>query len=309
MTNPIEISQTKDYGDMALCNLCSINLVEFRKANNTQKDFICKMAVRGLDDAITNGLCPIAEGAISNELYRYIGVGMLNAANALALEQIEIDTQEAAEWFDEVTEDLCYRLYYQSMLLSKERGRFPRFDETKWAEGLTPVHMSRKFYPGAWALTEFGKNFEKNGYLDKWNKLRELIKENGIRHAQVWAIAPTANSGKAINATESTEPVMGLMYKEEGMSNVVTLAPNIRKNMAYYKPAFDCDQFGLVLNAIVRQKYGDQAQSITLYFKDVSSLKMLSKIHNFGFVNGVKTFYYVKQPKNLDLDDCVSCAV
>ena len=145
MTNPIEISQTKDYGDMALCNLCSINLVEFRKANNTQKDFICKMAVRGLDDAITNGLCPIAEGAISNELYRYIGVGMLNAANALALEQIEIDTQEAAEWFDEVTEDLCYRLYDQSMLLSKERGRFPRFDETKWAEGLTPVHMSRKF--------------------------------------------------------------------------------------------------------------------------------------------------------------------
>lgn len=305
----MKITTTKDYGDLALCNLASINLKSYQNSSNDERDFIARIAVQSLDDAITNGMCPIAEGTISNNEYRYIGVGILNSANALADQKIEIDSQEAAEWFDAMQEDLSYRLYYQSMVLAKERGPFERFKETKWSEGLTPVHMSRTFFPGAWELTEFGRNFEKNGYLQKWNELGALIKKHGIRHAQVQAIAPTSNSGKAINATESTEPVTALMYKEEGMANVMTLAPDIMTNMRYYKPAFSCNQKNLVLNAIVRQKYIDQAQSITVYLKDTSSLKDLTNLHVFGFINGIKTFYYIKQPKNIDLDDCVNCHV
>lgn len=305
----IKIRKEHTHGDMSLCNLASVNLVEYRKASEAGRKQIAKMVVLCLDNAIANGLCPIEEGNVTNNLYRYIGVGVMNAANAMALEGIVIDTQEAAEWFDEVMEDLTYNLYYASMELSKVRGPFRGFEETKWAEGLTPVHLSMKHYPNAWRLTEFGKRFE-DEKLQKWNELGNLIKEHGIRNAQVVAIAPTANSGKAVNASESTEPVMGMIFKDEGMFNVTSLAPNLRQNMAYYKPAFECDQKALVTNAIVRQKYIDQAQSITLYFKQANSLKQQTEIHNYGFDNGIKTFYYIKQQKNVESgDDCVACAV
>lgn len=305
----MKIQKEHTHGDMSLCNLASVNLVEYRKADDAGRKNIAKMAVLCLDNAISNGLCPIEEGNVTNNLYRYIGVGVMNAANAMALEGIVIDTPQAAEWFDEVMEDLSYNLYWASMELSKVRGPFKGFEETKWSQGVTPVHESLRCYPGAWDLTEFGKKF-KEEKLKKWDELGKQIKEHGIRNAQVIAIAPTANSGKAISATESTEPVMGMIFKEEGMFNVTSLAPNIRQNMAYYKPAFECDQKALVTNAIVRQKYIDQAQSITLYFKQASSLKQLTEIHNYGFDHGVKTFYYIKQQKNVDTgDDCVACAV
>lgn len=313
--NP-QITKTHTHGDMSLCNLASVNLVAFRQSNDQGKDFMCRLVVQALDDAITNGQCPIAEGNITNELYRYIGVGVLNTANAMALEGITIDSPEAAEWTDEVMEDLAYRLYSASVDLAIKRGAFKGFEETKWAEGLTPVHMSRQFFPEAWNLTTFGREFESSGRLKKWDELGQHIKENGIRHAQVMAIAPTANSGKAINATESTEPVMGMIFKEEGTFNVTSLAPNIHQNMAFYKPAFECDQKALLTNAIIRQKYLDQAQSITLYYKDTSSLKALTNDTLYAFENGIKTLYYIKQPKDIGItsdgqmsEDCVACAV
>lgn len=313
MNEPIDRSQItvhkeNTYGDMALCNLASVNLVEYLKLDDQGRDNLAMLTVRALDDAISNGDCPIAEGTISNTLYRYIGVGVMNAANALALDKIIIDSPQAAEWFDETMDDLSYRLYRSSMLLAKERGAFPEFKTTKWADGLTPVHESIRVHPQAWELTEYGRNF-KNERLKKWDELGQEIKKYGIRNAQVMAIAPTANSGKAINATESTEPVMGLMFKEEGMFNVTALAPNIKQNLPYYKPAFDCDQHALVTNAIVRQKYIDQAQSVSLYLKKADSLKEMTNLHLKGLDANLKSFYYLKQMKQVDGDECVACAV
>jgi ribonucleoside-diphosphate reductase alpha chain len=44
------------------------------------------------------------------------------------------------------------------------------------------------------------------------------------------AIAPTATSGKIINATESIEPIQNFIYKEDGKINLPTLAPNLKNN-------------------------------------------------------------------------------
>lgn len=308
----IKIQTQHNFGDMSLCNLASINLLEFRRADDKTKDLMAKTIVHSLDAAISNGKCPISEGNITNHLYRYLGIGVMNAANAMASEGIVIDTPDAAEFWDQTMDDLAYRLYFQSMELAKELGRFPEFGSTKWAEGLTPVHMSRQFFPKAWELTTYGRNFQNSGRLEKWEELGQLIKHHGIRNATLLAVAPTASSAKAINCTESTEPVMGLMFKEEGTMTVPSLAPNISENAKYYKNAFDCDQYALVTNAIIRQKYVDQAQSLTVYLKKVDSLKELTKLHNYGFEHGIKTFYYSKQLKptqNAPEEECVACAV
>ena len=121
------------------------------------------------------------------------------------------------------------------------------------------------------------------------------------------AIAPTATSGKAINATESIEPIQDFIYKEDGKANILTLAPNISKNSVYYKIAFDCDQYQLIKLAAIRQCYIDQAQSINIYFKKVTSLTDFTLYHLFGFKLGIKTFYYCKTQKEVLDYVCESC--
>lgn len=304
-----EIHNRRKHGDVALCNLASINLVKWFESSVDARKRMAMTAVKSLDLAITMGICPVEEGQITNENYRYLGIGVTNYTNLLARHKIVIDTQEAAEFTDKIMDDLTFDLYEASMLLAKELGSFPLFDKTKWALGLTPVHLSLERYPQAWNLTDYGRNFVASGRMDRWDELAKNIQQFGLRNAHVVAIAPTANSGKAINATESTEPVTHLVYKEEGVRNLPALAPNIRENHAYYKPAFECDQKALITNAIIRQKYIDQAQSINLFIKKADSLKELTNLHVFGFEHGIKTFYYLKQQKSNDVDECVACAV
>lgn len=310
MENEIKIHSERTSGDVALCNLASINIYEWFYSTPEEQQEIAQCAVDALDLAIEFGICPVTEGQITNDEYKYMGIGLTNLTNLLASQQIFIDSPEAAEFQDELMDNLSYQLYRASMLRAKKLGSFKQFKNTKWAEGLTPVHMSLKHFPQAWELTEYGRTFVSSGKLDRWNELGEEIKKYGIRNAQVMAIAPTASSGKAINATESTEPVHDLVYKEEGTKNLPALAPNLRRNHLYYRSAFDCDQKALLTNAIVRAKYLDQGQSVTLYFKKVDSLREFTDLHTYAMKFGVKSLYYIKQQKAIETEDeCVACAV
>lgn len=114
-------------------------------------------------------------------------------------------------------------------------------------------------------------------------------------------------SGKAINSTESTEPVHDFFYKEEGTMTIPTVVPNFRKNNRYYKRSFECDQEMLIKSAAVRQKWIDQAQSVNVYISRPDSLLEMTKLHAMGFHYGMKTFYYLKQQKDGDEYVCESC--
>ena len=72
---------------------------------------------------------------------------------------------------------------YYSLLLAKEKGKFPGFDETLWAQGELPILKANK---NALALTKYQPD------ISKWKQLAQEIKKYGIRNAQLMAIAPTA---------------------------------------------------------------------------------------------------------------------
>lgn len=301
----MKIVNTRDAAEIALCNLGSLNLKTYQNMDDQERDECISMLVRALDNTIDLAFYPVRDSEVTNKNYRYLGIGVMNMANALAERKMKIDSHAALEYQDEMFDDISYRAYSASIDLGQERGVYPKFNESKWKEGLTPVHMSRRHFPETWNLTEYGRNFN----MQRWNELGAKISKLGLRNAQLLAIAPTANSGKAINATESTEPVADLFYKEEGKQNVMALAPNFTENNAYYTRSFDCDQMQLIKNAAIRQKYLDQTQSVTLYLKDTSSLKLLTDLHLTGFKLGLKTFYYLKQQKNLVDNECEACAV
>jgi ribonucleoside-diphosphate reductase alpha chain len=285
-------------GEIALCNLSSVNLASWFYMSHEQKLELINTIVRALDNTVDVANYPVKEGKNSNLMYRYLGIGVLNYTNYLALKKIVIDTQEAAEETDALFDELSYMIINASVDLAIEKGKFPKFYETEWAKGILPIHKANK------------KAFELTSYEIDWNKwdaLGERVKTFGIRNAQLMAIAPTATSGKAINAIESTEPIQNFFYKEEGTMSIPTVVPNFRKNNQYYKPAMDCDPIGLVTNACVRQKWIDQAQSVNFYDKYPDSLMRMTTVHLFGFIHGLKTAYYMKQQKESDEAECESC--
>ena len=285
-------------GEIALCNLSSVNAEKWFYMTDEQKWQLVRTMVRGLDNTVDVANYPVKEGKNSNLMYRYLGIGILNQTNYLALKKIVVDSQESAEEQDALWDELSYMIISVSCELAIEKGKFEKFYETEWSKGILPIHKANK---NAFNLTKREIDW------DKWNALAERVKTFGIRNAQLMAIAPTATSGKAVNAIESTEPVHDFFYKEEGTITVPTVVPNFRKNNQYYKRAFDCDQYALLKNAAVRQKWIDQAQSVNVYIKRPDSLNDMSRLHIYGFHHGMKTFYYLKQMKESEEYVCESC--
>lgn len=293
-----EILKHYESGEISLCNLASVNLVKYDELGLEKQQDLIDILVRAMDNTIDIAKYPVMEAKYTNKNYRYLGIGVLNYANYLANHKIVIDSNEALEQTAMLFDQLSYQIISSSMELAKEKGKFKFFDETLWAKGEVPVFKANKL---ALKLTKYQPD------LAKWKELSKQIQKYGIRNAQLMAIAPTATSGKAINATESIEPIQDFVYKEDGKSNVVTLVPNISKNSVYYKKAFDCDQYQLLRLAAIRQCYLDQAQSINIYFKKVESLTDFTLHHLYGFKLGIKTFYYCKTQKEVVDNVCESC--
>jgi|FLOH01.1.fsa_nt_gi ribonucleoside-diphosphate reductase alpha chain len=285
-------------GEIALCNLSSVNLEKWFYMTEDEKWALIRTIVRALDNTVDVANYPVKEGKFSNLMYRYLGIGVLNYANYLALNKIVIDSKEAAEETDRLFDELSYMIISVGVELSIEKGKFPKFHETEWAKGILPIDKANKY---AFELTDYQHDEE------KWNILREKVRTFGVRNAQYMAIAPTATSGKAINAIESTEPIADFFYKEEGTMTIPTVVPNFRKNNQYYKRNFECNQYALLRNAAIRQKWIDQAQSVNVYISRPDSLLELSRLHLYGFHYGMKTFYYLKQQKEGEEYVCESC--
>lgn len=286
-------------GEIALCNLASINIYAYANADEQTKQTIVETVVRSLDNSIDQAIYPVREAEITNKNYRYLGIGILNMANYLASKKVVIDSQQALELTHEIFDELSYRIILASHMLAKTKGAFAKFAQTQWANGIVPI---MKANAQALQLTKYQPD------LYKWKALGEEIKKYGIRNAQLMAIAPTATSGKAINATESIEPIQDFFYKEDGKINLPTLVPNIRENWKYYKIAPDCDQYMLIKAAAIRQCYLDQSQSINVYFRKVTSLLDFSLFHFWAFDLGIKTFYYCKTLKEELQEICESCS-
>lgn len=287
-----------DAGEIALCNLASYNLEKWFYMTDERKQQVANITVKAIDNTVELAVYPVKEGKNSNIQYRYEGIGVLNYANYIALSKIKFDTQEALEEVDKLFDDLSYYTIRASCNLAKERGRFEKFYDTAWADGIMPYDRR---HPNVDSITSYRPDEV------RWNALRTDVITFGLRNATLMAIAPTATSGKAINAIESIEPIQGYFYKEDGTITIPTIVPNFRQNNQYYVKAFDCDQIMIVKHAAVRQKWIDQSQSVNVYVRRPDSLKVLMDIHIIAFSLGVKTFYYLKQQKSGEDEVCESC--
>ncbi|WP_028329605.1 ribonucleoside-diphosphate reductase subunit alpha [Brachyspira alvinipulli] len=297
-----EIIQRKKSGEIGICNLVSVNLMSWVGFTPEKKKSFCYTLLRGCDNIIDTQFYPVKEGEIANKKNRPIGIGVINYANLLAFNKLKYTDKEALEFTNQIFDDLYYHIYEASNILSKERGPYKTFNESKWKEGLTPFHIS---------LLNKNKNNKLDVKLDKekWDKLAEEIKTSGVRFSFHGAIAPTATSGKSVSATESIEPIVDLFFVEEGIQTLPSLVPNIKKNRQYYERCWAIPAKTIIELAAVRQRYIDQSQSLNLYYVKPDSAKELWEDIQYAMDLGLKTLYYMKTPKsNFELEEvCESC--
>lgn len=296
--NP-KILVKKDAGEIGLCNLSSIDSREFFYLNSENKNKLVYNLMRGMDNIFETQLYPAVEGEISNKRNRPIGIGITNFANLIAENKLKFTDKETENFTNIFMDDLYYRIYQQSMVLSIERGPFSTWRETKWKQGLTPPHLSiyLKQHPELWIDKK------------KWDDLGQEISINGVRFSLHGSIPPSATSGKVTNATEACEPILDLFFLETGTHNLPNIIKCDKKYWTYHERCWDVPNTVINTLAAIRQAYLDQSQSFNHYTKQVDSAIEIWKDIVDAMDKGVKTLYYFKTPKSQVEIECSSCSV
>jgi ribonucleoside-diphosphate reductase alpha subunit len=166
-----------------------------------------------------------------------------------------------------------------------------------------------------------------------WDSLREFIKKFGVRNSLTTALMPTASTSQLLGNTECFEPVTSNVYKREtsagefivinkymirdlfalklwndelreyiiaaeGSIQYIDGIPQTIKDK--YKTAYEIDQAVLIQQAIDRQPFVDQGQSMNLFVTN-ASLKEWTRLMFLGWRGGLKTgkYYYHTAPASM----------
>ncbi|MBX9299136.1 ribonucleoside-diphosphate reductase subunit alpha [Chromobacterium piscinae] len=320
-----EITLNTNDDEIAVCNLGSVNLSVHLKADGSMDadklQRTVRTALRMLDNVIDINFYPVKKARNSNLKHRPVGMGVMGFQDCLHIKRVPYGSNAAVEFADESMEMVAYFAYLASTELAEERGRYPSYSGSLWDRGVLP-HDSINLLAA-----------ERGGYLEvdrtermDWNKLRERIKQHGMRNSNCLAIAPTATIANIIGVSASIEPTYQNLFVKSNLSGEFTVTNEYlvrdlkaaglwdevmvadlkyfdgslgqidrvpAELKAIYATAFEVDPKWLVEAASRRQKWIDQAQSLNLYMAGASG-KKLDELYKHAWLRGLKTTYYLR---------------
>ncbi len=155
-----EIEATNPCGEQPLlphesCNLGSLNLARFVKANGRQArqkrgrlDWerlarVIPQCVRFLDNVIDMNRYPIEEIEQATRLTRKIGLGVMGWHDALLQLRIPYDSEEALALGEEIMRFVQEKTNETSLALAEERGSFPAFEGSRYDPGFPYRNSTR----------------------------------------------------------------------------------------------------------------------------------------------------------------------
>ena len=316
-TDPID-------GEIAVCNLGSINLVEHINDNGlemTKLQATIKTAVEMLDTVIDVNFYPTDKARHSNMLHRPIGLGIMGFHDALLKQGISYDSEEAVTFADRCQEVISYYAIEASIDLVKgdKTKVYETYQGSTWSQGKLPIDTLSLLKKGR---REIYINDES---VMNWSSLRTKLKKHGIRNSNIMAIAPTATIANIVGVSQSIDPIFQNLYVKSNLSGEFTMVNSYlvrdlkaigkwnrntlkqlkkadgsvqgldipQKLKELYKTAFEIDPISLIQCASRRQKWIDQAQSLNLYVSQPSG-KLLDDIYKKAWLYGLKTTYYLR---------------
>lgn len=278
------------------CNLLSVNMAQLTESYMIKP--LAELAVNILEWAVDLTTPPTAEAQAHNNRYRTIGIGFTGLADWLAYRNVNYHTGTdiAKEFFD----DFMYYAVRESCQIAKIKGSFDSFSNSEWAKGNI---LGR---PLDWFI-------DNSVDPKRWVDLSLEIKENGIRHSQLGAIAPNTSTSLVQGCTASVLPPYNLLfYDKNSKGRFPVIPPYYPEKKWYYTDNTKQDQKQLVLflaQAVV--PYIDSGISMELNFNYNNGIKpkYVSETLNLAWELECKTVYYTRSITKKDLGgDCVSCA-
>jgi len=199
------------------CNLASVNLMRFRKADGTLdlNSFFraIDLFITSQDIIVSHAAYPTKEITENSDAFRPLGLGYANLGALLMANGIPYDSDEARDFAAAITSNLTAKAYLQSTQLAEKKGTFKEYEKNK-EPMLGVIEMHKK------AAQKLNKN---NGleYLvesanEKWKEVLERGRRYGFRNSQVTLLAPTGTIGFMMGCdTTGCEPeILLVKYKE-----------------------------------------------------------------------------------------------
>jgi ribonucleoside-diphosphate reductase alpha chain len=285
-TKPLKQIDDED-GEISLCTLAAINWGKIRKPEDFEKP--CALAVRCLDALLDYQSYPVKAAQISTMNRRPLGIGIINFAYWLAKNGTNYQ-EPNLDLIHEYTEAWSYYLIKASVDLAKEKGPCILNDQTKYSQGILPIHTYKK------DVDELVKPV----YNMDWNSLSEDLKKYGIRNSTLMALMPAETSAQISNSTNGIEPPRSLVSVKQSKDGVLKqVVPEFHK----FKNKYDLlwnqkSPDGYLKIVAVLQKFIDQGISVNtsynplFYDNEKIPLSVLMKdILNF-YKYGGKQLYY-----------------
>ncbi len=220
---------------------------------------------------------------------RNIGLGVMGEMEALAQRGIYFGTLEHSNYIDDVYQAMDYYSIQTSSDLAVSRGKYKTYEGSSWSQGILTAELGTGF------TLEDTDRF-------KWSELRAKVKKDGMRNANLTAIAPTGTISVHLGTTPCIEPVYKRRYMEEAKNGdmIAVTAPSISiNNYQQYQPAEEINQELVLRMAAKRQKWLTQSQSLNLFKPLDGDFDDMMGLYILAWQLGLKSTYYLKNRSKL----------
>jgi len=214
--------------DDTACNLASINLVKFLRADGSfdVEGFrhACRLWTMVLEISVLMGAYPSPVIAQKSWEFRTLGLGYANMGTVLMRSGIPYDSADAAALCGSITAIMHGEAYATSAEMAKDLGPFPGYAKNQ-AHMLRVIrnhrraayHAPKGDYEGL-SITPMGIDPEHcpprllRAARETWDRALEMGQVHGFRNAQVTVLAPTGTIGLVMDCdTTGIEPDFALV--------------------------------------------------------------------------------------------------
>lgn len=276
-----------------VCNLSSMNVLHFEEWKDTDA---VETMIYFLDAVMTDFIEKLEEMRDSNhrdkqdafyfmkKAYKFalenraLGLGVLGWHSLLQSKMLAFESVEASLLNEEIFKTIREQAEEASKKLAKEYGE-PKMMKGRGMRNTTLMAVAPTT-SSAFILGQTSQSIEplwSNNYVKDVAKakvtvqnpyLKEVLKKYGKDNRETW-----------IDIRNHDGSVQHLDYLTEHEKNV-------------FKTFSEINQYEIINQASIRQKYIDQGQSLNIMVNPKTSARELNELHLYAWEKGIKTLYY-----------------